>query len=347
MPLAPSRRARRACAAIAIGLGLAAPIGPVMADLDTSGEWPRTGWRVISRMSPDIRSESPFSLTDVGTAPAVDADVTFYPASGASAEEPAPAVVLLHGAGGVSGAREGRYARQFAAQGVAVAVVDVFGSRGGGRFVERLMTITEAMALADAFATLEWLDQRPDVDASRVALIGFSYGGMSSIFAAYRQVADTYEPSRTFAAHVAFYGPCIARFEKPRTTGAPILMLWGERDAIMDAQACAALAEDLEAGGSAVTIKRYEAMHRWDGGSRTWRAPFHIADCRFNVAEDGTVRDARTGLFMTGPTMRAAILAWCANQDGYLIGADEAVRRRSNAALAAFLNPVLFPDGKS
>jgi dienelactone hydrolase len=274
----------------------------------------------------------------------VRADVRFFPAPGASAGDPAPAVVLLHGAGGVGRARELRYARQFAAQGVAAAVIDVFAPRGGGGFVERLMKTTEAMALADAFATLEWLDGRADIDASRVALIGFSYGGMSAVYAAYAQVVETYGATRPFAAHVAFYGPCIARFENPETTGAPVMMLWGGRDAIMDGAACRTLAEDLRRGGSRVTIETYEeAMHRWDGGSRRWRAPAHIADCRFRVAEDGTVRDARTGLVMTGPALRATILAFCADRDGYLIGADEAIRTRSNAALARFLNPVLFP----
>jgi dienelactone hydrolase len=350
MPIAPHPlRAKGLRAAIAVTLAglVAAMATPAAAQLETSGEWPRTSWQEATPIAPEIESASPFTLTNVGEAPKTRASVTFYPARGASAEAPAPAVILLHGAGGVSGAREGRYAREFASQGVAAAVIDVFGARGGGRFVERLMTITEAMALADAFATLEWLDERADVDASRVALIGFSYGGMSSIFAAYRQVVETYAPSHTFAAHVSFYGPCIARFENPGTTGAPILMLWGDRDAIMDAKACTELAEDLEVGGSSVTVRRYDAMHRWDGGSRRWRAPAHIADCRFRVGEDGGVRDERTGLFMTGPAMRAAILAWCANRDGYLIGANKDVRRRSNAALAAFLNPVLFPDGKS
>lgn len=351
----PSRHSRRSPLRGLVGtavraLALAAVVcgsAPAAAELDTSGDWPRVPWQDAATVEPQIRSASPFSLADIGDAPTVTAEVTFYPARGASAEKPAPAVVLLHGAGGVSGAREGRYAREFAAQGVAAAVVDVFAARGGGGFIERLITITEAMALADAFATLEWLDARPDVDASRVALVGFSYGGMSAVFAAYRQVVDAYAPARTFAAHVAFYGPCIARFEDPATTGAPVLMLWGERDEIMDAQACSGLASDLEAGGSDVTIRRYDAMHRWDGGTRRWRAPSHIADCRFRVGTDGTARDERTGLLMTGPAMRATILAWCANRDGYLIGADEEVRRRSNAALAGFLNPVLFPDGGS
>lgn len=313
------------------------------ADLDLSGDWRQADVRP-ERLS--VASTSPFGLADAvrGDAPATDADVTFYRAEGASAEQPAPAVILLHGAGGVSRVREGRYARELAGQGVAVAVIDVFGPRGGGGFIERLMTTTEAMALADAFATLRWLDARPDVDARRTALVGFSYGAMSTVYAAYRQVAAAFDAPFPFAAHVAFYGPCIARFAEPATTGAPVMLLWGEQDAIVDAEACLTLAGDLEAGGSRVEIRRYDARHRWDGSSRSWRAPVHIAQCRFTVAPDNTVRDDFSSLVMRDSATRATILSLCANRDGYLIGGDEAVRHRSNAALAAFLNPVLFPS---
>lgn len=317
--------------------------GPAAADLDPSGRWDEADVR--AEPAP-VMSASPFGLADAaaGDTPSQAAKVSFYPARGASAAAPAPAVILLHGAGGVSRSREGRYARELAGQGVAVAVVDVLGARGGGGFIERLMNVTEAMALADAYATLAWLDARADVDASRTALIGFSYGGMSSLYAAYRQVNAAYAAPVPFAAHVAFYGPCVARFERPATTGAPILMLWGEQDAIVDPEACSTLAGDLRQGGSAVTIRRYDARHRWDGASRNWRAPVHIADCRFTVAQDNIVRDHFSKLVMNDAVSRAAILALCANRDGYLIGGDEAVRRRSNADLAAFLNPILFPS---
>lgn len=291
----------------------AALAGPAAADLALSGDWPRADVRPEPAA---VTSRSPFGLADVGGAPATEADVAFYPAVGASAASPAPAVVLLHGAGGVSDRREGRYAQEFAAQGVSVAVVDVFGARGGGGFTERLINTTEAMALADAFATLDWLASRPDVDGSRVALIGFSYGGMSSVYAAYRQVVDAYRPIVPFAAHVAFYGPCIARFDESATTGAPVLMLWGDRDEIMDADACEDTAADLVAGGSRVEIARYDAAHRWDGAGRSWRAPRHIADCRLRVAPDGTVRDVNSFLTMTGPASRAGILALCSSSEG-------------------------------
>ncbi|MEM6761820.1 MAG: dienelactone hydrolase family protein [Pseudomonadota bacterium] len=315
--------------------------GPASAKLDESGNWPANG---PGGERVEVMSTSPFALFQVNDdPPPTAAHVTFTPAVGASAQNPAPAVILLHGAGGVSRAREGRYARELAAQGVAVAVIDIFRARQSRSFIQRLIHVTEAMALADAFATKAWLAARPDIDGSRIAIMGFSYGGMSATYAAYRQVVETYG-AEPFAAHVAYYGPCIARFEDVSTTSAPVLMLWGDQDDIMDAQACEATAADLREGGSDVTIERYDAMHRWDGGNRRWRAPTHIADCRFRVGRDGAARDENSFFVMDGPVARATMLALCANRDGYLIGADEAVRVRSNAALARFLNPVLFPD---
>ncbi|GAB5377122.1 MAG: hypothetical protein AcusKO_35840 [Acuticoccus sp.] len=336
---------------IALVIALVFAAAPAAADLAADGSWPAGA--ATPGVPAKVTSASPFSLADLDAGlPPVAADVRFYPAEGASAARPAPAVILLHGAGGVSGRREGRYAREFTAQGVAVAVIDVFGARGGGRFIERLIKITESMALADAFATKAWLAARPDIDADRIALIGFSYGAMSTTYAAYRQVAEPFAAAfgtTPFAAHVAFYGPCVARFEDVAATGAPLLMLWGEHDAIIDPEACEATAADLARGGAPVTIRRYDAAHRWDGAGRSWRAPTHIADCRFTVGRDGTVRDDNSFFVMDGPVGRTAMLALCANSDGYRIAGDEDVRRRSNAAMARFLNPVLFsrstPEG--
>ena len=348
---------------------------PAAAALDESGRWPPAA--DLDRIEAEpvtFASSSPFVPADAGPgAPPAIARGTFYrPDRDRRAQagtERAPAVMLLHGAGGVSRAREETYARQLAAQGVAVLVIDVFAARaeGAGGFVERILAITESMALADAFAGLRWLAERPDVDPERVAIVGFSFGGIASIGAAYEQAVRAFgarpddgpdersgrsgsgaERLPAFAAHVSFYGPCIGRWQDPATTGAPVLMLWGDRDEIMDAEACAQLADDLERGGSSVrTVVYPEALHRWDGGNRTpWRASRHVADCRFTVDRTGRVREEGTGLAMTGPITRRLILAACSSEDGFLIGADPGLRERSNAELARFLNPVLFPPSR-
>jgi dienelactone hydrolase len=64
-------------------------------------------------------------------------------------------------------------------------------------------------------------------------------------------VADRMAPrGLRFAGHVSFYGPCLVRFANRRTTGAPLLMLYGTDDQIIDPARCAAFADDLRIGGS-------------------------------------------------------------------------------------------------
>ena len=261
-----------------------------------------------------------------------------------------PAVVLLHGAAGVLYQREMTYARQFAAMGVAALVIDVFGGRTdrASGFIERLLEITETMMIADAYSGLRFLSRHQAVDPRRVALVGFSYGGMASVLAAYAQVAETMAPDGLrFAAHVAFYGPCLARLEDRRATGAPVLMVWGSEDALIDPERCAEIAADLRQGGAPVRTVAYDgAYHQWDGA---WEGPFEIgrslADCRFRVSRDGIARDRLTYLPMTDPWLRRIILGLCVAGDGYMIGRDDAVRALSNRDMGRFLAAAFMPKG--
>lgn len=308
--------------------------------------WPAaTGTRGVAVSFP---SSSPFSLQEAGRTgmpPATATGTLFLPED---RTRPVPAVILLHGAGGVLGAREMTYGAQYAAMGVAALVIDVFGARRDRAtgFVNRLIEITEAMALADAYAGLAYLAKRGDIDPARVALIGFSYGGMATTYAAHAQVAEAFaQDGHRFAAHVAYYAPCIARFADVRSTGAPILFVSGGRDAVVDPNRCAEVDGDLQAGGSVVRRIAYpNGAHQWDGffaGERMIGR--NLAPCRFQVMPNGGVVDLRTGLPMANRWLRGAVLALCVGREGYLIGRNDDVRARSNRDVAAFLNPLLFP----
>lgn len=296
----------------------------------------------VSATPVSFPSRSPFALQHVDVAPTTEAVGTLALPAEASADNPVPAVVMLHGASGVIDRRELLYARQLAAMGVAALVVDSFGARRdrGSGFVDRLLNITETMLLADAYAALTYLAGRGDIDTSRVALVGFSYGGMASIYGVYAQVAEALAPpGLRFAAHVAFYGPCIARFEDPRTTGAPVLMLYGGRDEIMNDARCGEIAADLRRGGSQVDVIVYpDAVHQWDGSFEGPR-PIgrNLAPCRFEVEKDGTVRDRNTLLPMTDSFTRKIILGLCVEDEPYLIGRDDAIRAQSNRDFGRFL----------
>ena len=191
-------------------------------------------------------SHSPFAPDDIGGGPRDDpatmAQGRLYLPSGAHPPHSVPAVVLLHGSGGVLPTRELTYAPQLAQLGVAALVVDSVAARRdrGTGLIERVLNITETMMLADAYSALGFLAARPEIDPHRIVLTGFSYGAMATMYALYAQLADKLAPAGLrFAGHVAFYGPCIARFADTRTTGAPLLMLIGGGDEIVDQRRCA------------------------------------------------------------------------------------------------------------
>jgi dienelactone hydrolase len=300
-------------------------------------------------------SSSPFAPDDIGRGPRDDPPTTatgrLYLPPGVHAPHSVPAVVLLHGSGGVLATRELTYAPQLARLGVAALVVDSFAARRdrGTAFLVRILNITETMILADAYSGLRYLAARPEIDPHHIVLTGFSYGAMAAMYGLYAQIADRLAPrGLRFVGHVAFYGPCIARFADSRTTGAPLLMLIGGADEITDQRRCAEVAADLRAGGSRVETVVYPgAVHQWDGAFERRPIGRNLAGCALRVEPDGTIRDLRTGLAMTGPFSRKIILGLCTLFSGpYPIGRDDRVRAQATADWGRFLAAVFAGPGR-
>jgi dienelactone hydrolase len=287
-----------------------------------------------------FQSSDPFAPSDIGSAPARSVTGRLFLPADARPKRGLPAVVMLHGSAGMISDRA-KYGPQLAAMGIAVLLVETYDSRRdlATSFIDRVLHITETMFVADAYAALHYLANRPEIDGRRVALAGFSYGGMATEYALYAQMADALSPDGLrFVGHVAFYAPCIARFADSRTTGAPLLMLYGAGDELMRPDRCEEVANDLRAGGSHVDIISYPgAVHQWDGGMPRGVIGRQLAGCRFLVSRGGTVRDQNTGLPMSGPFLRKIILGLCTGSRPYPIGRDDAVRAESNRDFGKFL----------
>jgi dienelactone hydrolase len=310
--------------------------------------WPDpAGLSQVTQQDVTLASSSPYLLTDVDRKRAAATTVhgTLFLPPGPHAPHSLPAVVMLHGSSGVLAARELTYGKQLASMGIAVLVVDSFGGRRdrGDSYIERLLNITETMFVADGYAALADLAARPEIDPKRVVLVGFSYGAMAAMYALMADVADRMAPAGLrFAGHVAFYGPCVARFDDRRTTGAPLLMLYGGDDQIVDSGRCAAFADDLRAGGSRVEVVVYPgAVHQWDGPFGRHLIGRNVSACDFEVQRDGSVHDRSNGFVMSNPTMREMLLGLCVTDKPYPIGRDDAVRQRSNRDFGRFLAQVL------
>ena len=343
------RLSRMAGAFVAALLCWAAVLTPVRA-ARLDAPWPDPDEvRDVAPVDVTLASSDPFTPADIGRSAARTVRAQLYLPPGASAAHKMPAVVLLHGSVGNYEERGYRYGLPLAELGVAVLVVETYASRTdlATSFIGRALHITETMFDADAYAGLRALAARPDIDASHVALMGFSYGGMATTYALYDTIADRLDPDGPrFAAHVAYYAPCIARFADSRTTGAPLLMLYGGRDELIHADRCAEIARDLRGGGSAVTVVSYpDAVHQWDGEMEPRLIGRHIADCRFEVDRYGRVHEATTGVTMSNPLTRGLVLASCTGNRPWPIGRDEAVVAKSNADLERFLRGVFDGPG--
>jgi dienelactone hydrolase len=335
--------------ALLVSFVLLLPAAPAMS-FHIVDPWPELpAVKGVRQETVTFRSSDPFVPAAIGRAPSrIVRGLLFLPAD-AQPNHATPAVVMLHGSAGLIQDRA-KYGPQLAAMGIAVLLVQTYDSRRdlGTGFIERVLNITETMFVADAYAALRYLAARPDIDPHRVVLAGFSYGGMATEYAIYAQIADALAPNGPrFAGHVAFYAPCIARFVDSRTTGAPLLMLYGAEDQLIRPDRCAQVADDLRAGGSQVRIISYPgAVHQWDGGMPRQLIGRQLAGCRFRVERDGTVRDENTHLPMSGPFLRKIILGLCTGSRPYPIGRDDAVRAQSNRDFGAFLARVFGQHGR-
>jgi dienelactone hydrolase len=177
-----------------------------------------------------------------------------------------PLMIIQHGSGGVSEAREFRYAREMVAMGVAALVIDSFKPRGITSTVQNQEAVSVQDIANDAFTALKQLATHPRIDATKAGITGFSKGGTVALEAALeRRAARVLPPGVRFALHVPIYPGCSNHFHNPKLTGGPIYMLLGGADTYAGVAPCTEYAEKLKAAGAKIDVKIYPgAQHGFD-----------------------------------------------------------------------------------
>jgi dienelactone hydrolase len=214
----------------------------------------------------------------------------------ATPQDKAPAVLILHGSGGIDG-RGAFHASALNKAGFLTLEIFMFPS--GGRFKEG-----HESTLTHAYGALKYLASRPDVDTSRIGAMGFSWGGNMTLKLASEKIRKAFEAdvgAARFAALVSFYPVCwahraTATHENPEVrakfellTGAPLLLLAGGRDDYGTPDDCekfiAALSETAK---KSIQLQFYpEATHGWDSPPGRDR---RIQDPTANQGRGGSVR---------------------------------------------------------
>jgi dienelactone hydrolase len=219
-------------------------------------------------------------------------------------EKPVPAIVALHGCGGLFtargrlSARETDWADRLVAEGYAVLWPDSFNPRGYREICtlgSRERPIRPQHRAEDAAAALRWLATQPFIDAARLAVLGWSHGGSTTLWLAADGSATAVSGLRTA---IAFYPGCRVPAERESyVPHVPLTVLIGSADDWTPPGPCRELA------GRHKSIRLIEypgAVHGFDapGSPRRTRT-----DAGLSARGDGRVEVG------TDPAARAAAIA--------------------------------------
>lgn len=197
---------------------------------------------------------------------------------------PFPAVILAHGCAG-NGYADKTWAPALRQWGYATFIVDSFRGRGLSTICDDVSRLYPIQRVPDVYGALRILATHPKVVPDRIALMGFSHGGILTVNASTRWARDTFTKTgdAQFRAFFPVYPYCNAVVPEWEAVSAPVRVHAGALDDWTPAKPCEALVERLRAGGFDAGITIYpDAHHGFDDpfGSVT-RLPnaANVADC--------------------------------------------------------------------
>lgn len=186
-------------------------------------------------------------------------------------EGPFPAVVLLHGCRGITPSYDA-WMERLVNWGYVTLQLDSFGPRGVSNDCGRPPQVPLEMRVQDAHAAKSFLRTLPYVDGNRIAVMGWSYGGVTTLSAVtdWGRGRDRKEP---FRAAVAFYPGCR---EEHASLESPLLVLIGKRDDWTQVERCEAMKKIWlkKQKGHELILKIYPRAHHgfdMEGLNETYR----------------------------------------------------------------------------
>ncbi|CAO4136674.1 dienelactone hydrolase family protein [Methylorubrum extorquens] len=181
-----------------------------------------------------------------------------------------PALLLLHGADGLTYAEGYRFAaRTFAASGYHVAFVHYLDRTGDRRVAYTRLRQDFPLWAETVRDAVAWLADQPGTDAQRLGIVGISLG------AALAFTTAAAEPR--VRAIVDYFGPLPDELARERPRLPPTLILHGSADVIVPVSHARALERLLQEQGVAHEVKIYEGQGHGLTGPAQLDAAAHVA----------------------------------------------------------------------
>ena len=250
-----------------------------------------------------------------------------------------PAVILIHGSGGI-GSGPDMWAHILNEAGIAAFVLDSFSGRGIVSTVEDQDQLNSLSMTVDAYRALDVLAAHPRIRPDRIAVWGFSKGAVPAVYAAVERFRAGFGSQNRFAAHVGFYTPCNIAYDKDELMGTvPIRLYHGSSDDYVNPAACRTLVSRLKPAGVDVALTEYaDSQHGFDSPTSPPLLAVPKAqstrNCRLKEGPGGTLVDADTGKLYA---IKTAPCVAVGAHVGHNAQATEAVRADVMAFLTATL----------
>ncbi|CAH1673283.1 dienelactone hydrolase family protein [Chelatococcus asaccharovorans] len=175
---------------------------------------------------------------------------------------PVPAMIIMHGSGGILPGREQDWATRLNELGVATFVVDSFRPRGFSSTGDDQSRLPLAASVTDALTALKLLASHPGIAKDRIGIIGYSKGGQIALYttlAPFRRAVI--DDDLRFALHIAFYSSCSIPYKAEEVSPAPVFLLLGGDDDYTPAVHCGRYVDFLRSKGARVDMFIFAGAH--------------------------------------------------------------------------------------
>lgn len=205
--------------------------------------------------------------TTAGTPVMLTGNLSGPEGTGPEGGDKLPVVILLHGTDGPKSGAVWGWERFLNGIGIATLSLDSYSARDLAQASTDQALFGQFTQIYDVYRAIDALAAHPRVDASHIAVMGFSRGGNAALYSAMTRFQKSFGPTKArIVAHLPFYPACNFQLVgELEVAAAPIREFHGADDDWTPAAPCRSYIDRLAAAGNDAEMTEYKgARHNFD-----------------------------------------------------------------------------------